>query len=325
MKLSIVIPAYNIQDYIRNCLDCCVKAAGVPEEEYEIIVVNDGSSDDSLAIAEEYCEIYHNLKVVTRKNGGLSAARNTGLQHAGGDYVWFVDGDDYICKDAVPTIFHDIDAYGCDILTYGYNEIIDGQIVRIVRLRAENEVVNAHEEFLKCNFGFPMLVWTHVYRRNYLLKNDLYFYEGLIHEDMEYKFRSHYRAQSVLLSSKVIYNYRMLRPGSIMSNTGKNPQRSIDANDIILSRFLEYCKANGVPENVKRMYLGDISLLAIERIYDQSHDIIARNRGKIKKLCSYLWYSGQMKRRIFSVICYCSPISVAQFMQHYYQKRRYNL
>lgn len=322
MKLSIVIPAYNIQDYIRKCLDSCVKAAGVSDEEYEIIVVNDGATDDTLKKAKEYSLQYNNVAVVTRKNGGLSAARNTGLQNAKGDYVWFVDGDDYITPDAVSTIFHDIEYYGCDILTYGYNKIVDGINVGSVQMRTSDELLNAHEEFLKCNFGFPMLVWTHVYRRAYLMENGLIFCEGIIHEDLEYKFRSHFPSSSILMSSKIIYNYRLSRIGSIMSNAVKNPQRSIDSNDIIIKRFLDYCEINKVPDNVKRRYLGDLSLLAMERIFDQDNDIVAKNRGNIKKLSSYLWRSPDLKRRVFSAICFCLPIPFVRFIQHYYQKKR---
>lgn len=322
MKLSIIIPAYNIQDYIRECLDSCINALGVSGKEYEIIVVNDGSTDDTLKIAQEYSHRCDNVAIVTRKNGGLSAARNTGLQNAKGDYVWFVDGDDYITQDALTTIFHDIVSYGCDIFSYGYNEIVEASNVGSVSLRAEDVILNAHEEFTNCNFGFPTPVWMHVYRRTYLLENELYFCEGIIHEDVEYKFRSHYLTASVLLSHKIIYNYRLSRVGSIMSNAVKDPQRSIDSNNIIIKRFIDYCEVKNVPDNVKRQYLGELSLLAIMRIFNQENDLIIQNKVNIKNLCSCLWKSSDFKKKIYSAIYYCLPIPFARFMQHYYQKSR---
>ena len=100
ISLSIIIPVYNVEQYLPRCLDSVLQQ-DIPYEEYEVIVVNDGSPDSSLAIAESYARRYPNVKVVTRQNGGLSAARNTGLEYAKGEYVWFVDTDDRIASNCI--------------------------------------------------------------------------------------------------------------------------------------------------------------------------------------------------------------------------------
>lgn len=95
VKLSIIIPVYNVELYIEKCLQSCL-SQDIPYDEYEIIVVNDGSPDGSLAIAESIAKTTTNMTIISQKNGGLSAARNTGMSVAKGEYIWFVDSDDWI-------------------------------------------------------------------------------------------------------------------------------------------------------------------------------------------------------------------------------------
>ena len=94
-KLSIIIPVYNVENYVGKCLESCLNQ-DIPKNEYEIIVVNDGTKDNSVQVIEKYITPENNIRLIHRKNGGLSAARNTGLKEAKGEYVWFVDSDDWI-------------------------------------------------------------------------------------------------------------------------------------------------------------------------------------------------------------------------------------
>ena len=95
MKLSIIVPVYNVADYLPKCLDSLL-VQDLSQNEYEIIVVNDGSTDNSGKIAEEYSKTYSNIILINQENQGLSGARNTGIQNAKGEYVQFVDSDDYL-------------------------------------------------------------------------------------------------------------------------------------------------------------------------------------------------------------------------------------
>ena len=117
MKLSIIIPVYNVEQYLKTCLDS-VLHQNIAISEYEVIVVNDSSPDGSLAIAEEYARKNSNIKIVTRPNGGLSAARNTGLEHALGEYVWFVDSDDWIEENCLSRLLSIATLESLDILCF---------------------------------------------------------------------------------------------------------------------------------------------------------------------------------------------------------------
>lgn len=95
MKLSIIIPTYNVQDYLERCISSCLNQ-NIDINSYEIIVVNDGSQDKSLSIAQKLAAVYNNISIISQSNAGLSAARNKGLSLAQGEYVWFIDADDAI-------------------------------------------------------------------------------------------------------------------------------------------------------------------------------------------------------------------------------------
>ncbi|MBQ2498746.1 MAG: glycosyltransferase, partial [Bacteroidales bacterium] len=108
MKLSIVIPVYNTEPYLDACLASCLKQ-DVDLSDYELVIVNDGTKDNAMAIAERFAKEYPNITIISQENAGLSAARNAGLVVSKGDYVWFVDSDDCIDKKALSLIFNKIE------------------------------------------------------------------------------------------------------------------------------------------------------------------------------------------------------------------------
>ena len=95
IQLSIIVPVYNVQDYIERCLTSIINS-DLERIQYEIIVVNDGTKDGSMLVVNDYLKKYEHIKVFEQENQGLSSARNTGMAHAVGKYIWFVDSDDYI-------------------------------------------------------------------------------------------------------------------------------------------------------------------------------------------------------------------------------------
>lgn len=116
MKLSVIIPVYNVEKYITKCIKSILLHR---TNDIEIILVNDGSTDNSLALATSLLQGEDNVKIITQKNQGLSEARNTGFKDSIGEYVWFVDSDDSITEDAFNTILSQLN--GPDIIAIGYN------------------------------------------------------------------------------------------------------------------------------------------------------------------------------------------------------------
>ncbi len=173
MKLSIIVPVYNTEKFLRRCLDSIV---GQYDGEMELIIVNDGSPDKSNEICREYEKKYSFIKYIEKENGGLSSARNEGLKYATGDYVWFVDSDDYISDNAIKEIDKKIKS-NADLYEFGYFTQ-NGESKK--QIQKPNKIFsNIYDDFLTFFVGemfsnnIARTVWNKVLKRNVFVKNNV--------------------------------------------------------------------------------------------------------------------------------------------------------
>lgn len=174
MFLSVIIPVYNAETYICECLNSLVEQ-DIPQEDYEILCVNDGSVDTSLEILKAYEESYPNLRVIDKENGGVTTARNAGLSAARGDYIWFVDADDFIKENVLSGLRQKIRETHCDRLIIGGYQFVD------FLKPSERELSEKKQLPINCPW-YDAVVWRCLLRREYLNAHDLYFrYPDLTH------------------------------------------------------------------------------------------------------------------------------------------------
>ena len=221
MKLSIIIPIYNVEKYLRKCLDSCL-VQDISTEDYEIVCVNDGSPDKCCAILEEYAAKSQNIKVITQKNQGLSVARNNGLLVAAGEYVWFIDSDDWIDPKAIKYVV-DLIGRECDngniidIIQIGFQNVYETNQAPIrIEVPVWDGVIFGETYMNMSNLPTP--VQFNIYRRSLLNDNNLLFAEGLLHEDIEFKPRVLHYCKKCVCINQVLYNYLQRGSGSITSN-----------------------------------------------------------------------------------------------------------
>lgn len=215
MKLSIIIPVYNVEKYLLRCLNSCANQ-DIASADYEIIIVNDGSPDESKVIAEEFVAKHPNARLINQENGGLSVARNNGLKEACGKYVWFVDSDDWIESNCLNEIVEKMDSGNLDMLQIGYLEAYDDGRT-IPSNRGFFEGCNAGREVMKSIY-VPAPAQFTIYRRNFLTKYDLTFFPKIYHEDAEFKPRALFYSQRFASLNKHVYYYYQRPKGSIMSS-----------------------------------------------------------------------------------------------------------
>lgn len=220
MKFSIIVPVYNVEQYLEKCLD----SLQVQDyTDYEILCVNDGSTDHSREILTEWQSRFPKMKIIDRENGGLSAARNTGLQAATGDYVVFVDSDDWVEASMLSTLAKVTD--GNDMICFACRRT-DNNAHDTLHLEQSGgwEYYNQHAlEHREVAF---VCVWQRCYRREFLIENGLRFREGILHEDNEFTPRACLKAKKTKVIPDVLYNYRV-RPGSIMTTRGLRSKESL--------------------------------------------------------------------------------------------------
>jgi glycosyltransferase involved in cell wall biosynthesis len=260
MKLSIIIPVYKVEKFVEKCLRSCVEQ-DIPSDEYEIIVVNDGSPDKSLEIVEKIANEYNNIHAVSQKNQGLSLARNKGLSLAKGDYIWFVDSDDWIEKNILNKLITHCIKSDLDILRFCAANVINGKIVRRFNYESiEKKIINGKDFLLKIgNFHAPFSI----YRREFLLENHLLFYPKVLFEDLEFTPRAWYLAQRVMLINDICYYYFINSNSIVYTN---NPKKSFD--------FIEICesldKFSETVENNYKVYFHNRISDGIVRSLDNS-------------------------------------------------------
>lgn len=177
-EFSIIVPVFNTEKYLRQCLDS-VLAQTYPD--YECIMVNDGSTDNSVEIAQEYCSIDNRFKLIQKDNGGASAARNKGIMAAKGEYLFFLDSDDFVLPYALEDL-HKLTKNKPDIVaceSYGYNEAEKSLFERKYTLPSPQ--IPAAQAFSELKI--LCAPWEFVVNKNFLLSRHILFEEGICHED----------------------------------------------------------------------------------------------------------------------------------------------
>lgn len=205
MKLSIIIPVYNVEPYIARCLQSCLHQQFVTAGEYELVIVNDGTQDNSMAIVEEMTRNSTNVTLINQHNQGLSMARNAGLKAAKGDYVWFVDSDDWIEEGCVNGIIERLEQTKADLLQLQYRNVYADGTPSDEHYATIEGVVRSKDWFVQNEYhaAVPFMV----YRRELLLQYQLFFFPGIYHEDSEFKPKVIFLAEYCASYDKVAYNY----------------------------------------------------------------------------------------------------------------------
>ena len=220
MKFSVVVPVYNVEAYLDDCLHSLQTQ---DYSDYEVICVNDGSTDGSRKNLAEWEPRFPQMRVIDRENGGLSAARNTGLQAAIGDYVVFVDSDDWV----EPMMLNRLakEANGEDMICFACRRT-DNNTYDTLQPEQDRGWSYYNRHALEHREVPFVCVWQRCYQREFLNDNNLRFREGILHEDNEFTPRACLKAKNVKIIPDVLYNYRV-RPGSIMTTQGLRSRESL--------------------------------------------------------------------------------------------------
>lgn len=230
VKVSVIVPIYNVEKYIGKCI------LSIIEQTYkniEIILVDDGSLDDSGNIADEYATRDNRIKVLHKTNAGVSAARNSGLDAATGDFVCFSDGDDYVMPNYVEHLlklcltYHADVAYTVDMYTTFHNEHIANNQVKVITPEDATENILCYK--------VPIGVYSKLFNREFLVKNNIHFLEDVyIGEGFNFNTACFQRANKVVMSNERIYFYRRDNEASAMTKfKAAKCQMALKAIDII--------------------------------------------------------------------------------------------
>lgn len=220
VAVSIVVPVYNVEKYLIRCLESLVNQQF--DKDYEIICVNDGSTDSSELVLKYFAQKYKNLKIISQENKGLSEARNEGMKHAQGKYTLFVDSDDFIAANALQLLYDYAEKHNSDVVIFdihmGKDDLTVTQTTRwrnIIDKYGENSFnIHTADPFI---YRFvPVAAWNKLYRTD--LIKDLKFIKGITREDVPYWTLVYSKAQRVNYLPLALYFYVNDRQNSISNN-----------------------------------------------------------------------------------------------------------
>lgn len=220
--ITIVVPIYNVERYLEKCLTSIILQT---YKNLEIILVNDGSTDNSLKICEEFKKNDDRIKIINQKNAGLSAARNTGINEATGEYIAFIDSDDFVSCKFIENLYKEALKNNCDIVCcdfYYINEIEKKWYIK----EKENKVYTSIEAIKDIFIGkqnTEVMTWNKLYRLELFNKYDIRFPVGKLNEDNFTTYKLYYYSNTISLINDKLYYY-LQRKNSIM-NTSFNKKR----------------------------------------------------------------------------------------------------
>ena len=282
IKYSFIVPVYNTEKYLKKCLDSLFNQT---YKDFEIIVVNDGSTDKSSNIISKYQKKYKNIIVINKENEGLSMARNRGVQKSSGKYIIFVDSDDYVSNKLLEEVDKTID--DSDILRFQI-ATEDEEYTKINEYHEEGfESMCGYDAFkYLSSYHFVEPAWCYVIRKNYYIENKFSFKKGVYHEDFGLIPYVIYKARKVKSIDFIGYYY-IQRNGSIMNNNdykktvkkafdmleqyktmrlfAKNINRKNNLDDYFLSYISNsvIVKARELKKDEKKVYINELKKLNV--------------------------------------------------------------
>lgn len=284
--ISIVVPIYNVEDYLKRCVDSIINQT---YSNIEIILVDDGGKDKCGAMCDEYENIDDRIKVIHKPNGGLSDARNKGIDIANGEYIAFVDSDDYIAVDFIETLYKLCKENDSDISQCGFEKVYGDEFVENVQ--DNNPVTRSNIQQLEYAYSKDevesIVVWNKLYKR--VLFNEIRFPFGKINEDEFTTYKLFYKANKVTTIGRKLYGYFMSDNSIMRSSYNLKRLHYIEAVEERMEFFKKIDNKlliESTEQNLNFALIDNYS--KCKKYFPESKDVLNDLKVKYKNSCTRL-------------------------------------
>ena len=317
IKVSVIIPIYNAEKYLAECLDSILNQT---LQDIEIICVNDGSRDHSLDILDKYAKKDARVVVTTQENSGQSSARNAGMDMARGEYISFVDSDDYIDITMLEKLYNTAKIADCDIAICDLwlNYVDSGELAYY-----RNPMVLTflkHKNFNICEYPEILTfigVWDRIYKRSFVNKYNIRFPVGLIYEDHLFTFQAIVQSQKNVVVNERLYYYRKNAGDSITDREAKNDQFKFDFMEIS-RRSMDFLRQMNAYEIFQKEYLYYLFLnVAMHQYNATTYKSFKRIFNEMRNLLDDSDYKVISEFDNPSIIAYANVIRKNRLKKHY--------
>lgn len=268
IKVSVIVPVYNVEEYVRECIQSVLNQS---LKEIEVIIVNDGSTDNSINCIEDFIKI-DNVKLINQNNQGLSVARNTGIDVAQGEYILFVDSDDYIESEFIEKLYSEAKIYDLDIAISSHSKLLK----EIKEAQKRDNSLITDKPISGCEFMYKQLklkdkkneVWDDLFKRKFLQDNNIKFLPGILYEDTLFTPKTLIYANKVKYIESYGYIYRQRGNSITKSEIG---EKNINNLITIIEKLIELYRelSDNFQKKVLRKYLYNalVNILSYIDIY----------------------------------------------------------
>ncbi|CDE89608.1 TPA: family 2 glycosyl transferase [Candidatus Gastranaerophilales bacterium HUM_20] len=260
--ISVIVPVYNTQKFLEKCLESIINQTF---KDIEIICINDGSTDNSMSILNDYSEKDSRIKIINQKNAGLSCARNTGINNAKGEYIGFVDSDDWIDLDFFEKLYNAAKNYDADIASAGIKRVRSYKWKYHLKIKEEEVTENTDRKFVLCDVPEKCYVWNKIYRLEKIKQFSLYFEAGIYFEDRCFTCEALSKLKRLVVVPDTYYNY-WTNPNSIVKS--KSTKKTQDAK-YTNEKMMKILKLNNInlehyAEKIKKIKFLGLTILKIK-------------------------------------------------------------
>lgn len=319
---SIIIPCYNVGAFVDQAIQSCLNQVGVCEDEFEIIAINDGSTDNTAEQLSKYVGL-SNVIVINQTNSGLSVTRNNGIDKVSGEYVLFLDGDDWYSEDALSILKQYVGR--ADLVIFPMEYYYSDTNIKCLSFGLREEYMYSPNELLKETIGKSKFQTcpapTKCYKMSILKEHNQKFIEGILHEDGPYFLETLHNISSVMYIERYLYHYRQLRPGSIttVKRTWRNAEGVFKGQKRVYDIY-------GNSNKDINFYFISSSVMQLIQPYSSEDDackVVKYMSAKIFK--KFMWQSllnsrFELKTIVYAIITIISP-KIARVIYNRLKKR----
>ena len=306
LLISVVVPVYNVEQYIRECVDSIISQT---HYHLEIVLVDDGSLDKCPVICDEYAKKDGRIKVIHQKNGGLAKARNVGIENSNGEYITFIDSDDYVVSNYIEMLYRGIIENDADVSIASFRSFKKNNIAVIEDCSSQFAAISkkrCFEIYTSISTNPFVSAWNKLYKRN--LFSNIRFPEGKLYEDAFTTYKIFDVAQKIVFTSSVLYFYR-LNPDSIMGQSFR--KKHLEMIDAFRSGFDYFTQRN--KKDISELFVAPLLMREIycwwgTKKYLKDNELAKKIISNYKKDCRNLKsgkHIGLFWFFVFKIIAFC--------------------
>ena len=263
-KLSIIVPVFNVENYIRPCFESIFKQ-GLDDNDYEIIIVNDGSTDNSMKMIDDLISQHKNITIINQENQGLSVARNNGITAAKGEYILMPDSDDLLVEGSLKPILEKALETRDDMVIADFLRMDDNEIQNVKKTLLKQPIFVSYEKtgerfLIEDMLPAECYVWRTLFRRDFLLKNNITFYPGIYFQDIPFTHECYLKANKCLRISSLLNIYRRGHNNAATALSSFSVKKARDLC-IAITKIWELSRLNNISPALKKKIESNIHVI----------------------------------------------------------------